>query len=159
MLRAKAELLQYDYVYYLDVDSWFVADVGEEILSELVGTIHPGFCGAPRSNLPYCKNINSTAYIYPYEGKRHYCGAFQGGRADRYIEAMEAMKAAIDTDNRYGIIADWHDESQWNRYLASNPPTLSLSHDYCSPINWGIKSAKIVNPVTGPFCGCTGGRG
>ena len=34
------------------------------------------------------------------------------------------MTAAIDDDERRGVIAQWHDESHWNAYLSRNAPTL-----------------------------------
>lgn len=29
-----------------------------------------------------------------------------------------------------GIIATWHDESHWNRYLIEHPPTVVLPYHY-----------------------------
>ena len=40
-----------------------------------------------------------------------------------------ADRVTRDLDN--GVIALWHDESQMNRYLIDNPPTLSLTPSYC----------------------------
>lgn len=42
-----------------------------------------------------------------------------------------ADRVTKDLDN--GVIALWHDESQMNRYLIDNPPTLSLEPSYCYP--------------------------
>jgi hypothetical protein len=32
---------------------------------------------------------------------------------------------------KIGIVARWHDESHWNRYLIDHPPSLVLSPSYC----------------------------
>ena len=37
----------------------------------------------------------------------------------------------VTDDLQRGVIALWHDESQMNRYLIDNPPTLSLTPSYC----------------------------
>ena len=93
--------------------------------------VHPGFHDKPRGKLTYERRRESTAWIAPEEGARYYCGAFQGGRTERYLEAVGVMAAQIDTDTAKGITAVWHDESHWNRYLIDHPPTLELSPSYC----------------------------
>ena len=105
MLRERERLLMHDYVYYLDVDMRIVRTVGEEVLGELVATIHPGFCESPRWHFTYESRPESHAYVAPCEGRRYYAGAFQGGRAERFVAAMEHMAAAIDDDARHCITA------------------------------------------------------
>jgi FkbM family methyltransferase len=46
---------------------------------------------------------------------------------------MQEMAAEIDADLKRGVIAQWHDESHWNAYLAKEPPQVSLPPPYC----WG----------------------
>ena len=50
MLRAEKELLACDYAYYVDVDSRFVRPVGDEVLGDLVATIHFGYAEKPRQD-------------------------------------------------------------------------------------------------------------
>ena len=144
MLRAAGELLDCDYVYYVDVDSRFVRPVGSEIFGDLAATLHFGFHDRPRSHFTYEDRPASRACIRPHEGRRYYCGGFQGGRAETYVEAMRAMDAAIAADERRGITAWWHDESHWNRYLVDHPPTLELSLDYTCPPQWRPETQRIV---------------
>jgi hypothetical protein len=40
---AKKELLEYDYVFYLDADMKIVDYVNNEIITDLLGIQHPGF--------------------------------------------------------------------------------------------------------------------
>jgi hypothetical protein len=120
-----------DYLYYLDADMRAIDKVGPEILGDLVATVHPGFHDKPREKFTYERRQESTACIEPDDGIRYYCGAFQGGRTERYLEAVDMMAERIDMDTAKGITAVWHDESDWNRYLIEHPPTLELCPSYC----------------------------
>lgn len=120
----------FDHVFYIDADMLFVAPVGpQDIISDgITATLHPGYVGGrgtpehrPESTA-FC--TTNTAY---------YCGGFQGGETYAYLQAAEEMSAAIDTDAKNGIIAVWHDESHWNRYLATHPPAKVLGPEYCYP--------------------------
>jgi histo-blood group ABO system transferase len=128
------EFARCDYVFLCDADMRFAASVGNEILGQLVATFHPGFV-EQRENLPYCCNPQSLAYMRPREGGRYYAGAFQGGETARYLATAKEMANHIEADERAGVIAQWHDESHWNRYLADHPPSLELSPSYCYPEN------------------------
>ena len=43
----------------------------------------------------------------------------------------EVLADRVTKDLENDVIALWHDESQMNRYLIDNPPTLSLTPSYC----------------------------
>jgi histo-blood group ABO system transferase len=144
MLAAADELAGCDYVYYVDVDSRFVRPVGEEIFGALAATIHYGFCDKPRREFTYETRIASRACVRPRQGRRYYAGGFQGGRVQTYLAAMRTMAAAIADDERRGIVARWHDESHWNRYLIDHPPDVELSHEYCCPEPWRPETQRIV---------------
>ena len=120
-----------EYLYYLDADMRVIGKVGKEILGELVGTLHPGFHDKPRAKFTYERRPQSSAMIPPEEGTSYFCGAFQGGRTGKYLEAVRVMAERIDADEAAGVTAVWHDESHWNRYLVDCPPTLILSPSYC----------------------------
>jgi histo-blood group ABO system transferase len=144
MLRAADSLMDCDYVYYVDADSRFVRPVGDEILGNLTATIHYGFCDSPRKLFTYEHRAASRAYVRRREGRRYYAGGFQGGESACFLRAMRAMDAAIAADERLGIVACWHDESHWNRYLIDHRPTVELSHEYCCPESWRPESQRIV---------------
>lgn len=133
-----------DYVFYIDADMEFVRPVEDEILGDLVATLHPGFAGRHRSCYTYCGNPASRAYVRPTEGTHYFAGGFQGGSAESYGKAMRWMKDAIAEDLRNHIIADWHDESHWNRYLMGTLPSVILSPDYCCPPGWRPETCKIL---------------
>lgn len=124
-----------EYVFYCDVDMLFVDHVGPEILPErdcnLVFVQHPGFAKTGGWGSP---NVfkESTAYV-PIEKRGVYvAGGFQGGETYNYLEMCRILDENITTDENNGIIAEWHDESHANYYVAySEYPTKILSHEYC----------------------------
>lgn len=127
-----------DYVFYCDVDMLFVDDVDTEILPNgvtdngLVAVRHPGFIkggwGSP--------NVNplSKAFVPEDERGMYFAGGFQGGILHSYMEMCNILYHAIETDKKNGVMAEWHDESHFNKYLSvsdSNPRVLG--HEYCMP--------------------------
>jgi histo-blood group ABO system transferase len=121
-----------DYYYYIDVDMLILGEVGEEIFGERVATIHGKFKKRPGN---YDRNSKSLAYISEEEISKnviapYFCGGFQGG--SKYLDDSAELARRIDIDWSNGVIAEWHDESHWNRYLLDNPPTVVLPHTYCS---------------------------
>jgi len=117
-----------DYLFACDADMLFVDEVGDEILSDLVGTLHPGYVGTKGT---YETRPSSTAYIPRTEGKYYFAGGFNGGKAEQYIQMAETITHNIKADLEKNIIAIWHDESHLNRYFATHKPTLILSPSYC----------------------------
>jgi hypothetical protein len=111
------EKLEGDYLFYLDVDSLFVGNVGEEILIDgLTVTCHPGFYRDKGWGDMETKG-NSIVYTPPASRVRYYCGGFQGGSFKDYLEACVIMAQDIKEDKHNGVMARWHDESHWNHYI------------------------------------------
>ena len=134
-----ALLLAQDYLYSCDADMLFVDTVGDEILGEHVATLHPGFVGQRGS---YYRNPHSLAYVSDKEGQYYFCGGFQGGSAKEVLHIARTLSERIDDDLSRDVIAEWHDESHWNRYCIDHPPTLILSPSYCYPENWKLNYPK-----------------
>jgi len=143
MLKAEQELQQQtDYVFYTDVDYGVLVStpdvlptrpglVATEHLHNLQETRRPdGRIGSPE------ERGESTACI-PGDPKRpmwaYYAGGVQGGSTEEWLEACRTMKERIDEDDRKGVVAVWHDESHWNKYLWENPPTKVLNQSYIYP--------------------------
>lgn len=128
----------YDYLFALDADMLFVSEVGDEILGDLVGTIHPGYYNKRGT---YEMRRESTACVREREQKHYFAGGFYGGNKDNFLKLLSITSENIrkDLDNR--IIAIWHDESHLNRYFVDFPPTIKLDPSYCYPESWNI-----------PFC-------
>lgn len=121
MRGAMRRLRQSDYVYYMDVDSRVVGVVGDEILADRVAVVHEGQEDWPRSLMTFDTNPASRAYVKANEGTTYCAGGFQGGAARVYCDDVEQLGDAIDEDERNGVMAVWHDESHWNRYLIDHP--------------------------------------
>ena len=130
-LKAENELLQYDYIYYIDVDMNVIGTVDDEALGDLVATYHPGFY--KRSGATFESRKESTAYVPRSPNATYFCGGFQGGTPERYLSASREISNNINIDGKNKIVAIWHDESHWNAYLKKNPPTLILDPSYCYP--------------------------
>lgn len=125
-----------DYYYYLDADMLILDYVGDEILGNRVCAIHGKFKKKPGN---FDRNPNSLAYVPEDITNPYFCGGFQGG--SNYLQDAKELAQRIDIDNNNGVMAIWHDESHWNRYLLDNPPDIILSHQYCSQKE---KDAKIL---------------
>jgi len=126
-------LASMDYLYYTDADMIFVAPVGDEVLGDLVATIHPGYYNAPWSVMPFENNPRSTAFVDPAKRSRYFAGGFNGGRRDAFLDMSKHIQDGIRKDSEYGYTAQWHDESHLNRYLTDHPPTVCLDPSYCFP--------------------------
>jgi histo-blood group ABO system transferase len=151
-VQEKEYISQFDYCYYLDVDTRIESKVGDEILGDLVATQHPGFWFKNSDSYTYERRPESTAYIPYGEGKMYYAGGFNGGKTENFLRMTEAIVDNVNTDFSNGIIAEWHDESHLNRYLLDTPPTVELTPSYCYPeavrfnsIGWNVPfEPKIV---------------
>lgn len=140
-VKHKALFAEMDYLFYCDVDMLFVSEVGEEIFSDLVATIHPAFLGG--RGTPETRR-ESTACILPNEKLVYYSGAFNGGRRNEFLKMCEMLAANIQTDLDNKIIALWHDESHTNRYFVDHPPSKVLSPAYCYPEGWSLPYEKKI---------------
>jgi len=129
-LSQKEDLLNQDYLFYADVDMLFLDNIEDEILSDRVATIHPGF---PLGATTVESNQDSTAYIPQGENPCYFAGGFNGGTSAEFIQMSKTISENIDKDSQKNIIAMWHDESHLNRFLVDNPPTKILHPGYCYP--------------------------
>lgn len=125
-----------DWIFLLDADMRFEDAVGGEVLSSgITAVYHPGYWMRGYADLPYERRPESTARVRPSEGVRYFAGGFVGGERAAFLELARAMVAAIDEDDRRGVVARWHDESHLNRLLADpgGGPSVRLSPSYCFP--------------------------
>lgn len=118
-----------DHLIYVDIDARFNADTGEEILGDLVGTLHCGYY--LRTDYPVETDKNSE--LYGLQFKKYYAGGMQLGKRESYLKASEWCEQMINLDLDKGILARKHDETYWNAYLSLNPPSLELTSDYHFP--------------------------
>lgn len=128
----KDKLEKMDYLYYVDADSLFVDNVGEEIIGDLVGVTH---CGFYKQKGTFETNINSKLYHSPEKTKDkiYYGGGFSGGTSSKYLELSRIGEDMIEQDLKNGIMPLWHDETFLNYYFINNPPDITLSPSYHYP--------------------------
>jgi histo-blood group ABO system transferase len=139
-----ADLLsQYDYLLYLDADTIVVDHIGEEIIGNRMGALHPAFYNMPPTTFTYETDPKSTACTM--NGARYYYGAINGGK--KFLDMAHTLRDNVQKDLDNGIVAIWHDESHLNKYYADNPPDVVLDPSYCFPQGWGLPfTPKIIVP-------------
>jgi hypothetical protein len=135
VMSQHALLSEYDYVFYGDADALFVSRVKEEdIFSDgITATLHSGFCVKNTQGTPEARP-ESAAYCPRV--KQYFCGGFNGGTSQAYLQMAEKIRDGVEEDKKKNIMAVWHDESHLNRYLFDNPPAGVLSPSFCYPENY-----------------------
>lgn len=140
--KQKDILKTFDYIFYCDVDMLFCGPVGDEILSDgLTACIHP-FVESRSFKNTFELNKESTAYTEDI--KTYCCGGFQGGTSEAFLNMSQTIADNIDIDLDKGIVARWHDETHYNKYLTLNKPSKILSRDYCTPEKEKNESSKLL---------------
>lgn len=128
----KEYLQQFDYFYLFDADVDIIAQVGEEVLRDLVGVLHPWKILEDKSVYPYEQRKQSTAYVSDEQRNKYYAAAFVGGKTENFLRMSEVISQRVSEDEKNNIIAVWHDESHLNKYFVENPP-VDLSPSYMFP--------------------------
>lgn len=119
-----------DYLFACDADMVFVDYVGNEVLGNLVATLHPIYTWRRGT---YDANPKSKAYVAAHEGTHYFAGGFYGGSRDAFCQMIQELTQNIKSDTSNGIMARWHDESHLNRYFIDHEPTCILNPSYCYP--------------------------
>ncbi len=144
-LQEEEKLKDYDYIFYCDIDMKFVSVVGDEVLGTgITAAQHPMYALRKEYWPPYEPNEKSASYIkrpgrlisdngQPRFMPLYFAGGFQGGKADKFIEAMKETKKIIEKDMNANYIPIWNDETAWNKYLSENPPDIVLTPSYIYP--------------------------
>lgn len=127
------EYLDYEFIYYVDVDAVFTADACNEIMGILVAVEHCGFYFHPER---ITMETNKKSVFYGYEFKKYYAGGFFGGTRDEFFKLSEWCRDMIDQDLENGVIPVHNDETALNAYLnCVRKPTLELDPSYHYPEN------------------------
>ncbi|MGN7722716.1 family 6 glucosyltransferase [Chitinophaga sp. 22620] len=137
--RVEAQLENFEYIFFFNANAQFLRTVSaEEFLpgpehGGLTVVSSPGFHGQPVKNFPYeKKDKRSKAYMPPALRKIYVQGGVNGGTAAAYLALIRELKDNVQADLDKGIIAEWHDESHLNRYIAERRPKV-LSPAYIFP--------------------------
>ena len=150
IIARKEVLASYDHLLYIDSSMLAVAPIDETIINPdgLIAVEHPGFY--PNRLGTYETNPRSLAYFDCQNRRFPYVqGSVQGGRSDCYLHAIEVMNMRINFDENNGIIAIWHDESHWNKYIHDTTDNIKLiSPSYsCGMYPDGSPIVSCVPPI------------
>lgn len=134
-----------DYVFLSDADMVFESSVGHEIIPKkgTTATLHPGYIGKPREELPLEKNPDSCSFVSMSEGDKYFCGGFVGGTREAILRLSVGVSALINMDVNRDILPTWHDESALNRMLINQPPEIILSPAYCHPMDSSYYESSV----------------
>lgn len=133
-----------DYLYYLDVDYLIVSPIDEEFLGDIVAVHHPGYYISKKGS--WGTDKLSTSYTFSKFRENYYCGGTQGGRYEYYYNMCQRLARDIKDDEDRGVMAEWHDETHFNRFLSEYKDFKALTPEYCSPEEpylrelWGISN-------------------
>ena len=107
--------------------------VGDEVIQDLVGVLHPYKILESKKTYPYEKRKESTAYVADENHNKYYAAAFVGGgKSKNFLQMAKIISERVEEDERNGIVAKWHDESHLNKYFNENSP-FELSPSYMFP--------------------------
>lgn len=125
-------LEKFSHLFYSDVDMGYVDEIGDEFLvNGLLAIKHPGFFhgGWGSSNNPQ----TSSSWFPEHMRKQYYCGGVQGGKTEFYLKACKDLAARIKQDESNGVMAEYHDETHWNKYTNCDHPDIVtvLGSEYC----------------------------
>lgn len=142
-LKIEKELINMDYLFFFNANLLIEKEITEiEFIPtnnyNLLATVHPGFYNKSRDKFTYEINKNSSAYIPKNQGAYYFAGGLNGGKTLPFIEAMREMNNNIIIDKQKNIVALWHDESHWNKYLAERSDVKMISPSYLYPEGWDL---------------------
>ena len=142
-LSHEKEFSSMNYIFFFNANLLILEKItSEEFLPQkndnLVATNHPGFYNKNRQKFTYENNKKSNAFINQNEGKYYLAGGLNGGKTNSFINAMKTMRHNINVDKENNIIAKWHDESHWNKYLIDRSDVKILTPSYLYPEGWSI---------------------
>lgn len=141
------KLKEFDYIFFANANLVCIEEVTETILpmrEDLLVVQHPGFFDKPPYRFPYDRHKESKAYI-PYDkGSVYVCGGVNGGKAEAYIHLITELHNRVEDDYARGVIAEWHDESQLNKYILEHTNYKMLPPSYCYPQGWKIPYRQIM---------------
>lgn len=132
-----------DYVFFFNANLVFQQEItAAEILpgptEQLVAVQHPGFFNKTRKKFTYETDPQSAAFIPADRGRYYFAGGLNGGRTAAFRKAAETMRDSINRDAERQLVAIWHDESHWNKYLLDRSDLKILSPAYLYPAGWRL---------------------
>ena len=140
--KARQTIEDNDYLVFIDADALVVADVTEEEFftdKPYFGVHHP--CHAlgmpPHTEYPgaFETDTNSRAHVTPEDDTSMYWqGCLWGGKVPEVLDMIDELDSRVEEDLSNDVIAQWHDESQLNRFYIENKEDVhTLGPEYAFP--------------------------
>lgn len=141
----KDQLLNYDHIYYIDSDVIINNVIDNEIIPNRDEIITVQHFWEFKCLHPYEDNKKSLAYVDVNDPNfiPEYCQAcFFGSNKQIFLQMIEDLKVNINTDLKNNVIAKWHDESHFNKYILNRPKKI-LGNNYNHPLSEAIKENDV----------------
>ena len=140
--KARQTIEDNDYLVFIDADALVVADVTEEEFftdKPYFGVHHP--CHAlgmpPHNEYPgaFETDPKSRAHVTPEDDTSMYWqGCLWGGKVPEVLDMIDELDSRVEEDLSNDVIAQWHDESQLNRFYIENKEDVhTLGPEYAYP--------------------------
>ena len=135
-LTEKENIEKCDCVFYINANALFLKDIKE---SDVLPNNNQKIIAVSDLQIPtrdtkgertYCRNKQSFSYIPKGSGDFYFNGRFQGGFSKDYMIAASCISKLTRDDWNNKVIATWHDESHWNRYLIYKDDIKILPYTY-----------------------------
>lgn len=127
------------FVYYIDADYRFnkrptnlpqSRDVQGIFATKHIRNLTESFDDSHRIG-SFETNEKSQAYIGPDTSMdAYYCGGFNGGSREAWINAITEMDKMIQIDESNNVMPIWHDESIFNKYCTIHKPTWVFDQSF-----------------------------
>jgi len=129
----------YSYLFFFNANCEFLSEISIKDLGldnkNLFAVEHPGFIEKSYEDCTFEKNSRSAAYLEPKKYSKYVLGGINGGKYSAFLSAIEQMSIWISSDLDNDIIAVWHDESHWNKYVSERDVNI-LDYRFGYPEGW-----------------------
>jgi len=153
-LKRRTDLKEMDFIFFFNANCLVIKNISsQEFLPDinreekLLATLHPGFFNKDREKFTYDENEESLAFIEKDKGKYYFAGGLNGGIGEEFFKACQNMNEKIKKDLSKEIIARFHDESHWNKYLIDREDIKILGPEYLYPEDWHLKLNKEIKII------------
>jgi len=137
-----------DYLLFCNANLFFTAKISlSKLLNkyEMFATLHPGYFNKSIDEFPYETNTDSLAFILRDETSKYFCGGFNGGSKDSFLNMCEILDKNISIDLDNNVIALWHDESHFNSFVSKNKSQFNIiDSSFCYPESRNLKIDKKI---------------
>ena len=140
--KAKTFIKDFDWCVFIDADAIPVSEITEEEFfsdKPFFGVHHP--CHAlgmpPHTEYPgaFETNSKSRAHVTPDDDTTMYWqGCLWGGKVPAVFDMIDELEKRVNDDLKDDVIAQWHDESQLNKFYIENKKDVHpLGPEYAFP--------------------------